>query len=49
MGLLSKNIWQIKLWRSTLRQFFVVHLSRKAEGNGPATPWQPEMYSIKRC
>jgi hypothetical protein len=23
ISLLSKNIWQIKLWRSTLRQFFV--------------------------
>jgi len=24
----------------------VIHLSRKAEGNGPMTPWQPEMFLI---
>jgi hypothetical protein len=23
----------------------VNHLSRKAEGNGPMTPWQPKMFS----
>jgi hypothetical protein len=42
--LLPKNIWLIKLLHSTLRKFFVIHLSRKAEGNGPTTPWQPEMF-----
>lgn len=39
----SKKIWQINFHASTLRQFFVIHLSRKAEGYGPTTPWQPEM------
>jgi hypothetical protein len=28
----QKKIWQIKIGHSTLRQFFVNHLSRKAEG-----------------
>jgi|GEM_PF-3035094 len=47
----TKKIWQIQILTSTLRQFFVIHLSRKAEGNGPMTPWQPEMFffNIKRC
>jgi len=41
-----KKIWQIIITGSTLRQFFVIHLSRKAEGNGPLKPWQPEMIYI---
>ena len=40
-----KKIWQIIFPATTLRQFFVIHLSRKAEGNGPMTPWQPKMVS----
>lgn len=39
----SKKIWEIKIPTTTLRQFFTIHLSRKAEGYGPTTPWQPEM------
>lgn len=41
---LRKKIWQIQLLTSILHQFFVIHLSRKAEGYGPVTPWQPEMF-----
>jgi len=26
-----------------LRQFFIIYLSRKAEGYGPVKPWQPTM------
>lgn len=33
---------QFKISPTSLRQFFVIHLSRKAEGNGPMTPWQPK-------
>jgi hypothetical protein len=40
----SKKIWQFNFLTATLRQFFVIHLSRKAEGNGPMTPWQPKMF-----
>jgi len=36
-----------------LQQFFIYHLSRKAEGNGPMKPWQPILYfqweRRKRC
>ncbi len=42
---LYKKIWQFHFPVPPLRQFFVIHLSRKAEGYGPMTPWQPKMFS----
>ena len=40
----EKNILKYRICNTSLRQFFVIYLSRKAEGNGPMTPWQPKIF-----
>jgi len=42
-GASIKKFGQIHYALLPLRQFFNIHLSRKAEGYGPLKPWQPTM------
>lgn len=40
-GKLKKKFGGLKFSAIFLHQFFKGNLSRKAEGNGPVKPWQP--------